>query len=435
MGQGFAFYHEAKNGYERRLSCRGITAPRCRNVCNTSRASSVLDDGSAGRSESPRLWTDHCADHLVSRSNGLNLVRGLPWISGIIHITEALMGKARLFWSSGDEDFHFGDFIKGYPTDATRDITPVPIHSHNDYWRRLPLFDAIHAGCIGVEADVWLYDEELYVGHSVASLTRNRTFRSLYVNPLVNLLEQMNPHNEFGNTTGHGVFDTDADQTLILLVDFKTEPYKLWPVVNDQLSALRNRGYLSYWNGNQTISGPITVVATGEAPFDRVIANQTYRDIFFDAPLADLNPSAEKEHKASLIDTMFHKGKHGAASVEPGVLKRGEGGQGNSGVGAQPVEGFSTANSFYASTNFDEAVGKLRRGHIDPQQMEKIRSLIADAKRRGLLARFWNTPAWPISQRQHVWHVLMKEGAGILNVDDLRSASRADWRRWRSQWG
>jgi hypothetical protein len=34
---------------------------------------------------------------------------------------------------------------------------PVGCHSHNDYWRRVPLYSALQAGCIGVEADVWLF--------------------------------------------------------------------------------------------------------------------------------------------------------------------------------------------------------------------------------------------------------------------------------------
>ena len=86
-----------------------------------------------------------------------------------------------------------GQHLARYPTDATRDVLPIPGHSHNDYWRKVPLFDAIHCGCTSVEADVWYFDgeEELFVGHNTASLTRNRTFRSLYVDPLVDLLDSM----------------------------------------------------------------------------------------------------------------------------------------------------------------------------------------------------------------------------------------------------
>ena len=94
--------------------------------------------------------------------------------SGVLHLIQAIYGHAQLFWESEDYDEkflpdwgkpgHFGDGLADYPTDATRDVVPIPCHSHNDYWRRVPVFDAIHWGCTGIEADVWLFDDELYVG-------------------------------------------------------------------------------------------------------------------------------------------------------------------------------------------------------------------------------------------------------------------------------
>lgn len=63
--------------------------------------------------------------------------------------------------------------LSWYPTDFTRDIIPIRCHSHNDYWRKVPLFSAIRAGCISVEADVWHFknDDTLYVGHSTSKST------------------------------------------------------------------------------------------------------------------------------------------------------------------------------------------------------------------------------------------------------------------------
>lgn len=121
---------------------------------------------------------------------------------GLVHIIMAILGRKSLFWDVEEyEQYlpnfgkpgHAGEDLAHYPTDATKDILPIPCHSHNDYWRRVPLFDAIHAGCISVEADVWLFEDsdELYVGHGTASLTPDRTLSSLYVNPLVDLLEKM----------------------------------------------------------------------------------------------------------------------------------------------------------------------------------------------------------------------------------------------------
>lgn len=83
-------------------------------------------------------------------------------------------GSAPPFWEEEGYDENFmpdwgkpgahGDGMAKYPTDATRDIIPIPCHSHNDYWRRIPVFDAIHWGCTSIEADVWLFDDDLFVG-------------------------------------------------------------------------------------------------------------------------------------------------------------------------------------------------------------------------------------------------------------------------------
>lgn len=121
---------------------------------------------------------------------------------GLLHVIMVILGHKSLFWDVEEYGHylpdwsrpgHPGEDLGHYPTDTTRDIKPIPCHSHNDYWRRVPLFDAIHAGCVSVEADVWLFKgrEDLYVGHDTASLTPDRTFASLYIDPLVQLLDKM----------------------------------------------------------------------------------------------------------------------------------------------------------------------------------------------------------------------------------------------------
>src|SRR6266480_2638634 len=198
-------------------------------------------------------------------------------IYGLFSLFELFVGLGPLIWIEKEDSFlpnwgqagEAGDGRSDYPTDSTRDIVPIPCHSHNDYWRRVPLYEAIHYGCTSVEADVWLLDEELYVGHSTSSLTPNRTFHSLYIDPLVEIIDKQNPSTDFvnGTQTRNGVFDEDPDQTLVLLVDFKTNGEELFPIVESQINLLRDRDYLSYFNGKTFVSRAITVVATGNAPF------------------------------------------------------------------------------------------------------------------------------------------------------------------------
>ncbi|OTA67806.1 hypothetical protein K449DRAFT_412604 [Hypoxylon sp. EC38] len=327
---------------------------------------------------------------------------GLTILAAILLI-HLLLSIARSLWGIEDDpDKIFGNWGKPgsgteelawYPTDFLRDVVPIRCHSHNDYWRKVPLFSALHVGCIGVEADVWLFDDdpELYVGHDTAALTPNRTFQSLYVNPLVDLLNRTNPRTELYNDTRRGVFDYDPEQTVILLVDFKTDGAKTWPHVLDQLEPLRSRGWLTYFEDGTVHQRQVTVVGTGNAPFDLVV-NSTYRDVFFDAPLAEMWEDPDALDLASPNETTT----------------------------------YDETNSFYASTSFGETVGYVLTGFND-DQIRKIRGQIKGAHRRGLKVRYWDTPGWPVGVRNNVWHTLMEEGADILNVDDLKSASRREW--------
>jgi hypothetical protein len=305
-------------------------------------------------------------------------------------LTGAIGLGGRSFWPDWGNPGKAGQFLAHYPTDFTRDVQPVPCHSHNDYWRRIPLFEAIHYGCTSVEADVWKYGDELFVGHSISSLSPNRTFRSLYVDPLVELLDLQNPSNQFGSTKNNGVFDVDASQTLVLLVDIKTDGHDTFPAVESQIGALRDKGYLTYFNGKDVILGPITVVGTGNTPFDSVIANTTYRDIFFDAPLQEFSAKAP--------------------------------------TAAHNI--YNSTNSYYASTSLYEVVGLPWRAQYTDNQISIFTDHINGSHMVGLKARYWDIPGWPILLRDYVWGLLVQQGVDMLNADDILTASHGTWGKW-----
>ncbi|KAK6849168.1 rrna biogenesis protein [Apiospora arundinis] len=326
-------------------------------------------------------------------------------ILGIVAMVDLALMISRSLWGLEDDpDKTFANWGKAgtgteglawYPTDFLRDVQPIQCHSHNDYWRKVPLFSALHAGCIGVEADVWLFEgnETLYVGHNRASLTGARTFQSLYINPLVEILDRMNPQTNFtANSTEptRGVFDVDSEQTLTLLVDVKTDGAKTWPEVLKQLEPLRSRGYLTYVENGTVHPGQVTVVGTGNTPFDLLTANATYRDAFFDAPL----------------DKMWEDPDSKEPVTTPTI--------------------YNSTNSHYASVKFGSAVGHVWAG-LNKDQLRTIRGHVKGAHRRGLVVRYWDLPSWPIGLRNSVWHALAAEGVDMLNVDDLRSASRKAW--------
>ena len=265
-----------------------------------------------------------------------------------------------------------------YPDPLTRDVVPIQCHSHNDYWRPHPLLDALRAGCVSVEADVWHIGQELYVGHSRASLVPARTLTSMYISPIREILETMNPNRSLSPV---GVFDAVPLQTLYLLIDFKTRGLQTWNLVVEALEPLRRPDWLTRFDGTTLHTGPVTLVATGNVPFERVMANRTQRDIFFDAPLASLESSED-------TNLTFK---------------------------------YNTTNSVYASAPLVQSPPP----HIPvDKELESIVEQIKAANIRGLKARYWNTPPWPIATRNEIWTLLVNEGVGVLNVDDLDAVQR-----------
>ncbi|KAL4789977.1 hypothetical protein BDV19DRAFT_373151 [Aspergillus venezuelensis] len=270
-----------------------------------------------------------------------------------------------------------------YPTDFTRGILPIPVHSHNDYWRDVPFYTALSQGCISVEADVWLYNGTLHVGHDESSLTESRTFENLYINPILDVLERQNPPSQFlTGPTKNGVFDTTTDQTLYLWVDSKTSGPETFSAVIKALEPLRKKGYLTAITDNTTLKeGPVTVIGTGNTPLD-MVAPVANRDYFYDGPLVSL---ADDDSITKYIS---------------------------------PI----------ASASFGDSVGEWTLSAdsdsvLSEEQLATIRRQISVAKEKGIMARYWGAPAWPVRARDSLWRTLVAEGVGLLNADDLAAAA------------
>lgn len=58
------------------------------------------------------------------------------------------------------------------------------IHSHNDYIRTAPFWEAYANGLESIETDVFLLNGELYVAHENENITPERTLKSLYLDPI-----------------------------------------------------------------------------------------------------------------------------------------------------------------------------------------------------------------------------------------------------------
>jgi hypothetical protein len=175
-------------------------------------------------------------------------------------------------------------------------------------------------------------------------------------------LHRLNPRTPFAQEgEQNGVYDTSSGQTLYFFIDIKTSADETWPAVLKALEPLRSGKWLTTFDGKERFNRPVTIIGTGNTQLSDV---QKYlpRDVFFDAPLAQLTDS-----KFSSL----------------------------------------TANeSPIASTNFAATFGDVRR-----------------REKKGIMARYWNQPAFPIGTRNAIWRILWDEGVDLLNVDDLKGAS------------
>lgn len=298
--------------------------------------------------------------------------------------------------------------------DFSHSVKPRACHSHNDYLRPYPLFSALAAGCSSVEADVWLTDDgtDLLVGHDAASLTADRTLTSIYLNPLLGILDGINAGwdgtTDAAATKPLGVFRTEPNVTLVLLIDVKTPSNDTWPPVVEQLSALRDKQYLARYEDGGLKPGPVTIVGSGNIVSDRSVFTSInvypnrpfyeYHDTFLDAPLASLPQATNASRDSRLV------------ASDPDV----------------PGQTWTNKTAYYASTSFKATIGSVITG-FSSKQLSTLRAQIAAAARLGLKSRYWDTPNWPLGYRDYVWGVLEREGVGVLNVDDLEGAARGGW--------
>lgn len=265
-----------------------------------------------------------------------------------------------------------------YPTSLTQGIIPKALHSHNDYWRPVPFYSALSVGAVSVEADVWLVNGTLLVGHEQSALTPARNFDSLYIQPILSVVRAQNPNSSYvAGPTNNGVFDTSSGQTLYLWVDVKTEGARTFRHVIRALQPLRDAGYLTVFDGSSVVPGPVTVIGTGGTPLN-LVQGVSPRDYFWDGPLVTLGTSFSNITK----------------EVSP-----------------------------IASTDFAVVFGEVRNQTFNTSQLETLRSQVATAHGKGIGVRYWDQPGWPVGTRNAVWRTLWDNGVDLLNVDDLDGAA------------
>ncbi|KAF1828784.1 hypothetical protein BDW02DRAFT_593039 [Decorospora gaudefroyi] len=100
-----------------------------------------------------------------------------------------------------------GAFEFEWREDFSRDIVPKNCHSHNDYWRSVPLYAALAAGC-----------------------------------PFLGILENQNVTTAAEEDKTTGIFEMDPTAATVLLIDMKTNGSATWLVLQLHLAPFREKG-------------------------------------------------------------------------------------------------------------------------------------------------------------------------------------------------
>jgi hypothetical protein len=242
---------------------------------------------------------------------------------------------------------------------------PLPAaHAHNDMDNGRPLVDALAHGFTSVEADVWLTDGSLRVGHwpkDASSL--GNTLERLYLRPLQTRMSRPS-----GAAAGSG--------PLFLLLDIKTSPFETVQV----LGRLLDRYPSLVPVGSMVAAAPyppVRVIVSSHQPGLAVAAASDPR------LRVDRRPAGGAPHDL----------------VGPG--RRGD--------------WLSVRWSWHF--NWDGI------GPMPVDEFRRLREMASMANRRGQQLRVWGTPGLP-GARENVWSQTLRAGVDRISTDDLSALSR-----------
>lgn len=131
-------------------------------------------------------------------------------------------------------------------------------HAHNDYEHQRPLLDALDNGFCSVEADIFLVDGALLVGHTRQDLKPERTLQKLYLDPLRERVKERKGRVHADEPTFH------------LLIDVKTEAKATYAALAKVLAGYE--GMLTTTKDGKAKPGAVTIVISGNCDRDAIAA-------------------------------------------------------------------------------------------------------------------------------------------------------------------
>jgi len=162
--------------------------------------------------------------------------------------------------------------------------TVANVHSHNDYQQVKPFTTAYQHQLGSMEADIFLWNDSLIVGHEFRDIQLRRTLQAMYLDSLA----------YYFSKNGNAPYK-DTSRSLILLIDIKTGAV---PTLRRLVEVLQ--GYPQLIHSKQ-----LQIIITGNRPNPDQF--KTYPDfIFFDGNIQD-DYTTEALNKIGLMSDDFHK--------------------------------------------------------------------------------------------------------------------------------
>jgi hypothetical protein len=160
--------------------------------------------------------------------------------------------------------------------------TTANAHSHNDYQQSAPFFTAYNLEYGSMEADVYLHENELYVAHTLKDVELHRTFDSLYLSPLAEMIKK----------NGGNVY-ADSARKLILMLDVKREGVA---AVNKLIELLMKYPAI-------TSCRSLTIMVTGDKPHHSTYSS--YPSFLWFDGLLSLNYSKDALSHIAILNDNF----------------------------------------------------------------------------------------------------------------------------------
>lgn len=99
-------------------------------------------------------------------------------------------------------------------------------HSHNDYYQERPLFSALENYMKSIEIDIFYDNETFFVAHSKDEIKQNNTIDNLYLNPLLEIINQNN-----------GYIYPNQTSVFYIFIDIKENGKFVIPKLNQKISS------------------------------------------------------------------------------------------------------------------------------------------------------------------------------------------------------